>query len=197
MSPRHRYQPFYCEENVWWLCQHPRLAAGERLAVFIANAAGRCALWQQRLAQPGQLVVWDYHVVLFHRPQEVDDPTSSSDSARGWRVWDLDSRLPLPVPLDRYLAQTFRPLAAEGGHLAPRFRLVEAERLLAIFSTDRGHMRDGRGGWLHPPPPWSAPVAPGQRANLARFIDPADTIAGQIYDRAALERLLLGGVAQR
>lgn len=175
-----RYQPFYCEENVWWLARDEARFGGRlRWGVFICNATRQCALWAQRLARPGRPVLWDYHVVLAVGGATCD-------------VWDLDSRLGAPVPLSTWLAATFLPLAPGSEHLAPRFRVVEAGELVARFSSDRSHMRDARGAFLQPPPPWPPPVLPGQGSNLARFLDPADPIAGVVVGIEGLAAALAG-----
>lgn len=44
--------------------------------------------------------------------------------------------------------------------------MVPALLFLAHFASDRSHMRDARGGWLQPPPPW--PCIVGDRAAVAR-----------------------------
>ncbi len=173
MTGLHRYHPCYCEENVWWLCQHQGVASFDRWVVFISNAERRCALFQQQAGPAGRAVVWDYHVILVVRGDHQA------------QAWDLDSRLSLPCGLFDYLAQTF-PFGE--GAFAPRFRVVEAADFLRSFVTDRSHMRAPDGRWRAPPPPWPAPGAEGQAANLMRFIDMDDTIAGAVVDLPGLVR---------
>jgi len=173
---KRRYQPFYCEENAWWLCQHEGLPqAGSRWVAFIANAAKQCPMMQQRAAPPGELVVWDYHVIVI---TDGDGP----------EAWDPDSSLGMPVPLLDYLAATFPVLPGDLAGYQPRFRLVAAAELIATFSSDRSHMRRGDGSYTQPPPPWEPPVAPGHITNLARFIDLSDDIAGEVVTLAALRQ---------
>ncbi len=157
-----RYQPFYCEENAWWLCHD---AGADAQAVFISNARKQCVLFQQRIAPPGEPAVWDYHVVAVIAGQ----------------VWDPDTRLGMPLPALSYLGATFpfRELADV------RFRVVPRDALLATFTTDRSHMRTAD-GWREPPPPWDPPAAPGHGMNLLRFIDMDDPIAGEVLDLPAL-----------
>ncbi len=169
----HRYHPFYCEENVWWLCQEERFAEQKRYAVFISNASRCCAIAQQRVAPADAVVAWDYHVVMLLETDTTE-------------IWDLDSRLGAPLPLEEYLVRSFLPLQPHCAHLAPQFRLVPAAELLAIFASDRRHMRDADGSWQHPPPEWPAPTVEGQAHNLMRFVDLRDDIAGEVLDLEAL-----------
>ena len=183
MSPgrRFRYQPSYCEENVWWLCQEPELAAADPWVIFVSNSDRRCAFLEQRAAAPGEVLIWDYHVVLLVQ------------ASTGAEIWDLDTRLPLPVSLPRYLAASFPELPPDLGSLAPRFRLVRADDLLTHLSSDRSHMRSigsggesGEPGWLAPPPPWPPPQVAGEPTNLMRFVDMEAGWFGEVLDRAGL-----------
>jgi len=167
-----KYHPFYCEENVWWLCQEPALADRRVWAAFVSNERRRCALWRQRAGSP---IVWDYHVVVI--------------ACEPLEVWDLDTVLPCPVPLDRYLAETFMPVPPE---LGPRFRLVERAELLARFSTDRSHMRAADGGWTAPPPPWDPPSS-AEPPNLMRFVDMTRPFAGEVLSLGGLRDRFLQG----
>ena len=135
------YCPFYCEENIWHLCRDERLPGGPRAALWITNERRQVAIFEQRLAQPGQPVGWDYHVVLV--------------TGRGLdaQVWDLDSRLEVPTSISDYLDLSFPPVSAR---FAPSFRLVPAAEYLRTFASDRRHMKDPDDGWLHDPPPWPA-----------------------------------------
>lgn len=160
-----RYQPFYCEENIWWLCES--LGASEAAAVTVIIMAGSGELgelepdgpsllmWEQRAAEPGEALLWDYHVAAWER--------------RAGLIWDLDSRLSCPCPAREYLARSFPHSAAGIRRWAPRFRLVPAAVYLAELKTDRRHMRGPAGGLLAPPPAWDPPGAPG--SNLEAWVD--------------------------
>jgi hypothetical protein len=150
-----RYHPFYCEENAWWLCADPALGPGERHVVFLVSQAGRCPMLHQRAAPPDRLIAWDYHVVV------VD--------AQG-RIWDLDSRLPLPSPGTEWLDLTFALADRLPAIYAPRLRVITADAFRRDFASDRGHMRDRRGRLQRPPPPWP-PI--GEGMNLPLYLDPA------------------------
>ncbi len=171
------YTPYYCEENAWHLCQRPELAPLDPHVVFVSNARRCVPMWAQRAAPEGEPVLWDYHVVVVTRA-----PTP--------QVWDLDSRLGLPVPATRWLSGTFAHLDEVRASFHPRCRVVAAAELVATFSTDRSHMRGPDGGWLQPPPPWPAPYAPSRGMNLFDFVDPGATGAGQVLDLPGLSAWL-------
>jgi len=171
-----RYHAFYCGENVWWLCQQARFAEQSCWAVFISNPTRQVAIWEQRAAPPGQPVVWDYHVILVVKEGELT-------------VWDLDTRLQCPTTLTDYLARSFPPLALASGLPSPRFRAVEASTFVAQLATDRRHMRDARGGWIKPPPPWDAPAA-DRGSNLDNFVDMSQPFVGTLLDRDGLSTLV-------
>jgi hypothetical protein len=179
------YQPFYCEENVWRLCQDPRLEASERLVAVITGsgqgaAERRCAFYHQRLASAeGEPVLWDFHVVLLAR-------------VHGWQVWDLDSDLGAPVPAGQYLGATFGDQQLIPAPLRPRLRLIDAGTYVARLRSDRSHMRDPAGHFLQPPPPWPPPGW-GRENNLAAFLDPDQPFLGEVVSLAGLRARLAGG----
>lgn len=136
---RLRYQPFYCEENIWWLCAEPPRGVLIKQVIFVASRYGICPFAEQRLAGADGLVWWDYHCIgLDHRQ----------------RIWDLDSLLPLPVAAAIWLDRSFAHAAQLPRPLQPRFRLVPADFFREDFRSNRAHMRSPDGGWLQPPPPW-------------------------------------------
>jgi protein N-terminal glutamine amidohydrolase len=148
-----RYQAYYCEENVWHLAGE---VSGARWALVISNPERAVALWRQRAGRPPDgFVVWDYHVALLVQREP------GSLGGAGWWVADLDTLAGSPLPLAAWLRETFRPLPAEWERLSPRFRLVDAARYRAEFSSERSHMRRADGTWLQPPPPWPAIDRPG------------------------------------
>ncbi|MBM4359529.1 MAG: hypothetical protein FJ096_15605 [Deltaproteobacteria bacterium] len=171
------YQPLYCEENVFRLLAHPQLVRSRRFALFITNRSRRVAMWAQRAAASTDPIVWDYHVVLL--------------TLAPARIWDLDTRLPVPCDLERYLAQSFLPLEPAVASLAPAFRLVPAAELIATFASDRRHMRTSEGGFTAPPPPWPPP---GVGSTLERYLDLEDAIAGRILASVAALRQAIGAL---
>lgn len=168
-----RYQPFYCEENIFHLCQHPLFTARAPSALFVSGAGGECVMWHQKQARrPGAPMSWDYHVLLL-----VRDP---------WEIWDFDTTLGFPVPAATYLRRSFRPEITLPEELTPWFRRVAAADLASTFASDRSHMR-GRGGeFQRPPPPWPAIGQEGVASNLERFLTRDDAIAGEVLSLPAL-----------
>lgn len=187
-----KYHPLFCEENVWHLCGDDSLVApatcgappapiGERRALFVTNRPRKVATWMQEAAPPGEPVLWDYHVVMVGRTS-VGSP---------WLVFDLDSRLPFPVPLGEWLDATF-PAARIVPGLVPRFRLVEAADFLRLFSSDRSHMLDEHRAPVAPFPQWPPISVPGIATNLGRFLDLDDPFVGGWHDLEEMQALSRG-----
>jgi len=167
-----RYQPFYCEENAWWLCDEAAPCAATAYAMFVINALGHCPFAGQRAAAPDRVVWWDYHVVVL-------------DAAH--RIWDLDTRLGLPVPATDWLAGSFPFFDRLSAELAPRFRLIPCADYRRDFASDRSHMRKPDGRWHHSPPPWP-PIGDGM--NLHRYRSPTHAEPGALLDWEALRQWL-------
>jgi protein N-terminal glutamine amidohydrolase len=152
------HQPFWCEENIWHLAQHPAVADTERLVLVIVGATAEVACWHQKAGPDRGPVLWDYHVVLATR-------------AEAWHIWDLDGRLGYPVSAESWLRTTFpRPDLVPARH-QPRFAVFPAEDYVRRFGSDRAHMRAANGTWLRPPPPWD--VLAGQGLTLAGVLGEA------------------------
>lgn len=172
------YQPFFCEENVWWLIKE-KGPADELFVAFISNDGRACEMWSQKPAPEGAAVVWDYHVVAVERGPQP-------------RVWDLDSRVPPPALAAAWLGASFRP--GVPAPFAPEFRVVPSADFVRFFASDRRHMRDAEGGWQAPPPAWPPIVAPsGAVHTLDAFLDlRAVDIPGVVLDLRGFERWLRG-----
>lgn len=170
------YWPFYCEENIWHLCDHPELAPRDPWVLFISNPHRSVALWNQRSA-PGseEPVIWDYHVILLCK------------NSSGWEAWDLDSRLPAPFSAELYLARTFPGLASWNRAFEPRFRLLRATEYRATLATDRRHMLDPTGKPSQTPPPW--PII-GRGHNLMQFVSTTEPFHGEVFDLDGLRHRL-------
>jgi N-terminal glutamine amidase len=115
------------------------------------------ACWHQKAGDVGAPVLWDYHVVLAAR-----------HDARGWQLWDLDSRLGFPLPAETWLHTTFPRPESAPAQFQPRFGVIPAEEFVERFGSDRAHMRGAAGTWVQPPPPWKEIT--GQGLNLAEAI---------------------------
>lgn len=164
------YQPFFCEENVWWWAKQQG-SAPERFVAFVSNLSRSCEMWSQRPAPEGTAVVWDYHVVGVERGVAA-------------RIWDFDSRLAAPASAHQWLRASFRPDVP--APFAPLFRVVASVEFLRHFASDRRHMRDEQGGWHAEPPAWPDIVAPsGAIHTLDAFLDMANTsMPGAVMDIA-------------
>lgn len=153
------YQQFWCEENIWQLAQHAATSADERVVVVLTGASGHVACWQQKAHEEGEGVLWDYHVVL-------------ATKSPGWQVWDLDTRLGMPVPSNTWLRETFPYPDFVPPEFQPRFAVFEAKVYVDGFDSDRSHMR-GKSAWLKPPPPW--PAIRGNALSLQDILKQART----------------------
>jgi len=173
------YQPFWCEENAWQVCQDPRVP-GRRHALIVTGEAN-VAVWAQRAAPAGMPVAWDYHVLVF----------AESDGV--WTAWDPDCVHGPVLPAARWLAVSFPCPERVPAGLQPRFRLVEGEEYVANLRSDRSHMRDARGGWQRPPPPWPPPGDGGM--NLAEWLA-AEGGCGRRFDLDGLRALVKNPLAR-
>ena len=171
------YRPFWCEENAWRLCQDPRVP-GRRHALIVTGG-NNVAMWAQRAARAGEPVAWDYHMLVFSRHDAV------------WTAWDPDCVHGPILPAARWLAVSFPCPHLVPAALQPRFRLVDGEEYVAHLRSDRSHMRDARGGWQRPPPPWPPPGDGGM--NLGDWLAPTG-VRGRLFDLDGLRALVLGDV---
>ena len=162
-----RYQQYYCEENIWYLCQEPRFNALDKRIVFISNDTRRCLFRYQRICKlPERPVWWDYHVILMC-------------DQKSWMVWDLDTMLGLPITASDYFKETFGEMKAIEELYPPRFRIVDAAEFVRTFSSDRSHMLSPNGAWIAPPPMWS-PIINGDRNTLDDFVNTNKGTIGEI-----------------
>lgn len=166
---REKHTPYYCEENIWWLAQDARFVGKEPEVVFISNASRTVAFAHQRAAQhAGDIVVWDYHVVLL---------------AEG-KVWDLDCTLGAPLTLQAWLDASFDPNVRAA--YAPMFKCIDAAEYVAHFASDRRHMRNADGTWQAPPPAW--PLIGAGHHTLEAFVDVRDATWGVVMTLEALRQ---------
>ena len=165
------YQAYYCEENVWRLLARPELQEAATWAVIVSNPVHKVILLRQLAGRPVDgLIHWDYHVFA-----------AIAHPVMGRLALDLDSALPFPCPLARYLADSF-PSDVQRA-FAPRFRVMKGGDYLAHLVSDRSHMRRPDGSYIAPPPPWPAPGAgSGERSVLMEWIDTGNRSPGAVYE---------------
>ena len=101
--------------------------------------------------------------------------------AQGPHVFDLDTTLGFPVPLDRYLDRSFPGEGSWPTAYRPQFRPGSAVDVMATFASDRRHMKEVDGQWRAPPPSW--PILQGAAAphDLDRWLDVDDPGRGPVY----------------
>ena len=125
------YTALFCEENVWQLARE-MVSSGKDMCrsevLFFVNAADSVVMLNQRAADPGMAIGWDYHVVL-----RVRDPHDL--------VFDADTRLPYPCATREYLLHSFPRQSALLEHLQAWVRRVPVATFLSRFDSDRSHMR--------------------------------------------------------
>lgn len=164
------HTPFYCEENVYLLCKKLCTsgvadAGGSDLFVaFISNERKQVPLWHQKASMRADgIVLWDYHVVCVQIKKEGNSPHL---------VWDLDSNLQFPSPLSTYVLETIKPSFQLFSEFQRFFRLVHAPMFFRSFASDRRHMKDTAGNWMHPPPLYEPIIAQdGTVHNLNEYIE--------------------------
>ena len=167
------YAPYYCEENVWQLCQEEDFRRFDRKVVLVSNQRRQCALWNQRAhIADGEPVFWDYHVIMLF----MND---------GWQVYDLDTLLVTPTPIAQYLRSTFghTPVPEE---FRPLLRVIDADEFVTVFSSDRSHMLTADGHWLVPPPSWP-PIVRNDHSNLMELIDMQKLSLGTVMNLTQFE----------
>lgn len=147
------YTPYYCEENIWHLCEHAAFPF-PTWVVFIFNPQREFAIWEQKLADPGRALIWDYHVI------QVSLQNNSL------RVYDFDTRLSWGIDFRRYLESAF-PNFDYPDSLIPIFRFEKSDAFKKNFKSDRRHMKQ-EGVFLAPPPPWNMI---SEQSNLDLYLD--------------------------
>ncbi|GFY42532.1 protein N-terminal glutamine amidohydrolase [Trichonephila inaurata madagascariensis] len=181
------YTSCYCEENVWKLCEYVKNNQSNLLsncyAVFISNRNQTVPLWYQKSGKDeNKLAVWDYHVIFIYH----------SNDDKGALVYDLDTVLPFPVPLEKYAPLTFQFET----YLQPIhhrcFRVIPAELFLKTFASDRSRMKSSDGSWIKEPPPYPCLSTSDSTNNIDDFIsmDPTFGIGEVMNLNQFLEKFL-------
>ncbi|KAJ8976315.1 hypothetical protein NQ317_010269 [Molorchus minor] len=152
------------EENVYKLSQdvigkHPN-EIHNCYVVFISNPSRTIPLWRQRAGKDeDKLVIWDYHVIFLYHPEPEK-----------CLVYDLDSELPFPTYVHKYITETFRTDHILKPDYFRYFRVVAATEFLKEFASDRRHMKRSDGTWIKPPPNYSAIKTTASDHNLEDYI---------------------------
>ncbi|XP_075475429.1 protein N-terminal glutamine amidohydrolase [Primulina tabacum] len=165
-----QHTPCYCEENVYLLskklCEDGISTSdcSDLFVIFISNEQKQIPLWHQKASHRADgVILWDYHVICLQKRKERNLPHL---------VWDLDSTLPFPSPLVKYVAETFRPSFQLFSQFHRIFRIVHAPLFLRCFASDRRHMKDSAGNWVFPPPSYEAIAAEdGTLHNLNEYME--------------------------
>ena len=167
------YQAAYCEENIWHLSRRlsqldPHL---ESYAMFIFSQGDAFPMQNQRASEHPELpIFWDYHVVLAVVTRDV-------------QIFDFDTTLPFMTPIEDYFSYSFMDEALLIQPETPLFRLVPATEYIALFSSDRSHMRTQK-GWFAPPPSW--PTIGNNGTNLTEFTQAKDNRLGEVLTQNAV-----------
>lgn len=168
--PDPKYQPYYCEENIWHLIDDYEEKAGHLKAVVVSNEERGVATWSQAAAPAAdRAVVWDYHVVLLGHLEGR------------WQIMDLDCRVGRQLEFDDWWRASF-PFGQEVPmRFRPEFRVVDASVYRETLSSDRSHMYDEEDDqWHAPPPPWEPIFDEEQGMNLPDFIDMEAEFVGRV-----------------
>ena len=166
------YQPYYCEENIWHLCQNALFKESE--VIFIASKGDAFPMLNQRVTtDPHIPILWDYHVILLVK-SEINN---SADN----QIADFDTTLTFVTDIRTYFSQSFLDNTLLRPDEVPFFRVVTASEYSELFSSDRIHMRSGE-DWLASPPPW--PMIGNMPSNFYDFIDMTNNTIGEVlsYD---------------
>ncbi len=146
------YTPYYCEENIWHLCAEDHFKASSWV-LFISNPANQFAIWNQKRVEPGEALLWDYHVILLHHDDKI------------WRIFDFDTREDFGCEAIRYLESSFPTAIPES--LVPSFLVQKSATFGAHFQSNREHMKDEKGDFIKPPPTWN-PIS--KTSNLESYL---------------------------
>lgn len=175
LREKYKYCAFYCEENIWMLCQEPEFKDKTAIVAFISNPQQSCAIWHQKAAPSAtEPVIFDYHVILIVRDQDKDNEQAH------WQVWDLDTTLNFPVKAETYFHETFMVGYKVPKEYQPQFRLINAQDYILKLSSDRSHMKDEDSSYIHEAPKWEASYQADKGNNLSRFVQMEEEFIGEV-----------------
>lgn len=165
------YHPYYCEENIWHLCQRPEFSHSKVLVIASKDSAFPM-LQQRTAAAPYVPLFWDYHVIMLWHDQDQQS-----------HILDFDTTLGFCTPVKPYFQQSFMDEKHLPPAFIPLFRVIPAKTYATCLQSDRRHMKTGQ-NWLAPPPAW--PAISATTSNLHKFTDMTDHDYGQIMTAAEL-----------
>ncbi|UZR93651.1 hypothetical protein [Chondrinema litorale] len=163
------YQEFYCEENIWHLCQQKELQNLNSKVIFLLPLYQYIAVWQSRLAKKNMPILWDYHVILF-----VEEENSI------WHVYDFDTVLPFKSKAEDYFNVSFSEWYPD---FLPFVKLIDRKEYVSHFHSDRSHMVDEFGNWEAPPPEWQT-IINEEGVPLADILNLENQTIGKCYSFA-------------
>ncbi|XP_060536488.1 protein N-terminal glutamine amidohydrolase [Cylas formicarius] len=158
------YVSCYCEENIYKLAEVVNKIYCNEInkcfVVFISNPSRTVPLWRQRAGKDeDRLVIWDYHVIFLYHPEPEK-----------CLVYDLDSELPFPTYVHKYVTETFRTDHILKPDYFRYFRVIPAVEFIKEFASDRRHMKRPDGSWIKPPPNYPAITSSSNTHNLEEYI---------------------------
>nr|CAB3267743.1 protein N-terminal glutamine amidohydrolase-like [Phallusia mammillata] len=171
------YTKFYCEENIWKLCDIVSQKTPELLdhlcVIFISNDSKKVVMFNQRATvEDDEVVVWDYHVIALFT-QMVDGKPCHS-------IYDMDTKLPFPCALEKYVLETFKPDMVLRPGFERLLKVIKAREFLDRFASDRSHMIKDDGSWLATPPAYPCICTKDSKMNLDDYMNMTPGI-GDVY----------------
>ena len=164
-----KYTTFFCEENIWYLCQNDEFSNSQKFVLFISNNVKKCPFWYQKAGQTHQPIWWDYHVIL---AVKLDF----------WYIYDLDTTLAFPLELHIYLSKTFQQNSNLSSQYFPQFKIIDSDEYRNDFHSDRKHMRDSNGNWLASPPAWPL-IENSKKLSIKELLNFSSTSNHRIFSR--------------
>lgn len=163
------YTARFCEENIWWLVRslmHEGADIKPMYVLFFSNKEKSILVTNQRAAEAGRPILWDYHVVL-----------QADIEARQW-IFDFDTRLAFPEDLIIYRQKTFPQQAVIPAQYRTWVRSIPAALYVTRFYSDRSHMQGLISSDKFPPYPIIQPADGEQRILLSELWDMQKQIEG-------------------
>ena len=123
---------FCCEENIWQLVKvlvDEGVEISELQVIYISNPKKAVVIYEQNNALDRDHMVWDYHVILWHRDETGD------------QVYDFDSRLPFPCDAGDYFQRSFKGQYELSEEYEAHMRVIPAAEYLHDFYSTRRHMK--------------------------------------------------------